>query len=91
MPSPPALSTSSGDDYLGDHWPQMSDGSQWDGRNLLDLFGRGQSPFGPVWDVSLLLQEVEDKAGATVVGVPRVHTGANNYVRILRSYHPSST
>ncbi|KAH7244950.1 hypothetical protein B0J15DRAFT_564806 [Fusarium solani] len=80
MPSSPALSTaSSGHDYLGDEWPQMLDGSQWDGLNLLDLLSRGQSPFGPILDANLLLQEVKDKLSAEVIDIPRVHTGANNY------------
>ncbi|KAL2671468.1 hypothetical protein Neosp_014058 [[Neocosmospora] mangrovei] len=82
MPSSLALSTTfSADDYLGEDCPPMSDGSQWDGCTLLDLVDRGQSPFTPTWDVNLLFQEVEDKAGAKVIDVPRVHTGANNYVR----------
>ncbi|KAF4441810.1 3-hydroxybutyryl- dehydratase [Fusarium albosuccineum] len=80
MPSSPNLSIASSDNgYLGDDWPRMPDGTIWDGRNLLDLLRKGQSPFSPIWDVNLLFQEVEDKVGAKVIDVPCVHTGSNNY------------
>jgi hypothetical protein len=59
----------------------MPDGSEWDGKNLLDLVRNNTSPFGKIWDVSLLLQEVEIKLHGDVIDVPRVHTGTNNYVR----------
>lgn len=40
----------------------------------------GASPFGRVWDVKLLIREVEKNVGAQVIDVPFVYNGANNYV-----------
>ncbi|RSL51519.1 hypothetical protein CEP54_011390 [Fusarium duplospermum] len=76
MSSPPAAS---GDRYFEDDYPQAPDGSEWNGLNLLDLLKRNQSPFNPIWDVNLLLQEVEEKLGAKVTDVPRVYTRVENY------------
>lgn len=59
----------------------MPDGAKWNGKNLLQLLHDGKSPFKDVWDVRLLLQEVEAQVQARVVDIPQVHAGANNYVR----------
>lgn len=71
------------DGYRGDDWPLMPDGTDWNGKDLLELIRDGSSPFGNVWDVRILLEEVETQVQARVVGIPRVHAGANNYVRTV--------
>ncbi|CAJ0538698.1 Ff.00g066830.m01.CDS01 [Fusarium sp. VM40] len=75
---------SSLDIYVGDDWPRMRNGTNWDGQNLFELLRKAESPFSPVWDANLLFDEVEDKVGAKVIDVPCVHTGANNYGIHLR-------
>lgn len=60
--SSPIPSATSSDD-----WPLVPDGSEWDGKNLLDFVRKNISPFGKIWDVSLLLREVESKLHAEVV------------------------
>lgn len=59
----------------------MPDATNWDGKNLLNLLRDGDSPFSRIWDVNLLLEEVEAHLHGQVVDIPCVHTGANNYVR----------
>lgn len=70
----------SDDGYVGDEWPETSDGSPWDGKNLLQLLHDGNSPFRKIWDVKLLLREVETITESQVVDIPEVFTGSNNYV-----------
>ena len=43
-----------------DDWPEMPDGSDFDGMQLLTLVRRGNSPFHGVWDVNLLIREIEE-------------------------------
>ena len=64
-----------------DDWPKMPDGSDFDGRQLLTLVRSGTSPFREVWDVNLLIQEIEEKFGAQVIDIPFIYNGSNNYVR----------
>ena len=68
------------DDYVGDDWPKMPDDSDFDGKQLLNLVRSGKSPFHGVWDVNLLIREVEENLGAQVVDIPDVSRGSNNYV-----------
>lgn len=71
------------DGYCGDDWPLMPDGTEWNGKDLLGLSCDGSSPFGNIWDVRILLGEVEIQVQAREVDVPRVYAGANNYVRTV--------
>lgn len=66
--------------HFRDTWPQMADGRDFDGYNLLNLLHGGHSPFHDTWDVKLLIQEIEDKLSAQVVDIPHVSSGSNNYV-----------
>lgn len=63
-----------------DDWPKMPDGSDFDGKQLLSLVRSGNSPFHRVWDVDLLIREIEEKLGARVIDIPVIHKGSNNYV-----------
>lgn len=42
----PAELTEAG--YRGDDWSLMSDGTEWNGRGLLELIHDGSNPFGNV-------------------------------------------
>jgi hypothetical protein len=66
--------------YVGDDWPQMPDGSNYDDKELLSLVRSGNSPFHGLWDVNLLNQEIEENLGAQVIGISTICSGANNYV-----------
>lgn len=46
-----------------DDWPKMPDGSDFDGKQLLTLVHSGNSPFHGVWDVNLLIREIEENHG----------------------------
>ena len=65
-----------------DDSPEMPDGSTFDGTQLLTLVRSGNSPMSRVWDVNLLIQEIEEVVGSEVVDIPTVTKGANNYVSI---------
>ena len=65
--------------YYGDEWPKIQDGTDFDGKNLLTLVRNGNNPF--VWDVNLLIQEVEENLATQVIDIPVVSSGANYYVR----------
>ena len=67
-------------EYFCDDWPKMPDGSDFDGKQLLTLVRSGNSPFHVVWDVKLLIREIEENIGAQVIDIPIVYMGANNYV-----------
>lgn len=47
---------------------------------LLSLVRGGNSPFHGVWDVNLLIQEIEENLDTQVVNIPQVYNGSNNYV-----------
>ena len=66
--------------YYCDDWPKTQDGLDFDGKQLLALVRRGESPFHRVWDVNSLIREVEDNLGTKVTDIPFVHKGSNNYV-----------
>jgi len=70
-----------------DDWPKMQDGIDFNGKELLTLVRSGNSPFHGVWDVNLLIQEVEEDFGTQVVDIAIMYKGANNY---LRSFSQSS-
>lgn len=61
-----------------DDWPTMPDGSEFDGEELLSLVRSGNSPF--LWDVNLLVREIEENLDAHVIDIPIVDKGSNNYV-----------
>lgn len=49
----------------------------------------GNSPFDGVWDVRLLIQEIEEKLNAKVIDIPVVDKSSNSYVGLYR-YAPQS-
>ena len=63
-----------------DEWPKISDGSDFDGKQLLTLARSGNSPFHGVWDVNLLIREIEENLSAQVIDIPVIYKGSNNYV-----------
>lgn len=67
-------------EYFDDDWPKMPDGSDFDGKLLLTLVREGSSPFNGVWDVNLLIREIEEEVGARVIDIPAISKGSNNYV-----------
>ncbi len=69
--------------YDCDYWPKMPDGSDYDGKQLLSLVRDGNSPFHGLWDVNLLVREIEKNLGAQVIDVPVISKGSNNYVSWL--------
>lgn len=66
--------------YYGDEWPKMPDGTDYDGKDLLNLLRDGKSPFADVWDVNLLIREIEEHLNTKVVDIPFIYHGANSYV-----------
>jgi hypothetical protein len=70
-----------------DEWPLMENGQPYDGKNLMQLIRDGKSPFQDVWDVNLLIQEIEEKLDTKVVDIPYVGKGSNNYVCAGLSMH----
>jgi hypothetical protein len=65
-----------------DHWPKMQDGIDFDGKQLLTLVRSGNSPFHGVWDVNLLIREIEENLCTEVIDIPVVNKGSNNYASI---------
>jgi hypothetical protein len=65
-----------------DDWPSMPDGKPYDGTRLLQLTRAGNSPFDGVWDVRLLISEIEEKLNAKVTDIPSINKGSNNYVSV---------
>ena len=59
-------------------WPKMPDGSEFDGEQLLSLVRSGNSPF--LWDVNLLVREIEENLDAQATDIPIVDKSSNNYV-----------
>ncbi|KAJ5093225.1 hypothetical protein N7456_009086 [Penicillium angulare] len=62
-----------------DDWPSTPDGNQYDGKNLLTLVRDGKSPFQEIWDVNLLIQEIEEHTDTQVIDILVVDKGSNNY------------
>lgn len=76
------------DQTLLDEWPQLSDGTEWDGTGLLALLSTGRSPFGDALDVKALIREIEYYISSDIADIPIVTYGANHFVRIfLRLVH----
>lgn len=73
--------------YLRDDWPSMPDGEPYDGKNLLQLTLDGKSPFDRVWDVRLLIQEIEEHLYMKVTDIHFVDKGSNNYVSELSDHN----
>lgn len=65
-----------------DEWPSMPSGGEYDGKQLFKLIKSDNSPFQSVWNVGLLIQEVEENLRTKVVDIPFVHKGSNNYVSL---------
>lgn len=63
-----------------DEWPSGPDGNQYDGKQLMDLIHNDKNPFHGVWDVKLLIQEIEEKLDTQVTDIPVIDKGSNNYV-----------
>jgi hypothetical protein len=63
-----------------DEWPSMSDGSEYNGKQLLNLVRNGKSPFCGVWDVRLLIREIKDNLNTQLTDIPIVNKGSNSYV-----------
>lgn len=63
-----------------DDWPKMPDNSDFDGKQLLTLVRSGNSPFHGVWDINLLIREIEENLSAEVIDIPTIFKGSNNYV-----------
>ena len=53
--------------WHSDDWPKMPDGIDFDGKQLLTLVRRGNSPFHGVWDVNQLIREVEQNLCTKVI------------------------
>ena len=66
--------------YYSDEWPKMADGSDFDGKQLLSLVRSDNSPFQGLWDVNLLIREIEEKLDTQVIEIPVILKGSNNYV-----------
>jgi hypothetical protein len=66
--------------YWRDEWPSTPSGKPYDGKHLLDLVRRGKSPFCGVWDVRLLIREIEEQLNTKVTDIPIIAKGSNNYV-----------
>ncbi|KAG5749517.1 hypothetical protein H9Q69_008737 [Fusarium xylarioides] len=62
-----------------DEWPSTCSGEPYDGKHLLDLIRSGKSPFDGVWDVGLLVREIEEKLDTKVTDIPMITKGSNNY------------
>ena len=69
--------------YYDDPWPKMSDGEDFDGKQLLRLVRSGNSPFNGAWDVYLLIREIEVNLDTQVTDIPIVSKGSNNYVSLF--------
>ncbi|KXS97702.1 hypothetical protein AC579_4480 [Pseudocercospora musae] len=65
--------------YWRDECPTAKDGGEYDGFRLLELVRAGESPFSSVWDVNLLIREIEDNVDAEIVDMPLVNGDSNNY------------
>lgn len=79
------MSSADDDEYLRDEWPTMPDGTEYDGKELLRLTRGGKSPFRELWDVDLLVQEVEMQLRTKVIDIITISSGSNNYVSIALS------
>ncbi|KAK4142028.1 uncharacterized protein C8A04DRAFT_30432 [Dichotomopilus funicola] len=63
--------------YRCDVWPNMPDNTEYDGKGLLTLVRAGNSPFKDLFDVNLLIQEVENNVGAKVTDIQQLYREVN--------------
>ena len=66
--------------HFRDEWPSTPSGEPYDGMHLMDLVRDGKSPFDGVWDVQLMIHEIEEQLDSVVTDIPVVAKGSNNYV-----------
>lgn len=59
----------------------------YDGKRLFELIQQDKSPFHGVWDLKLLIQEIEENRDTKVTDIPVVNKGSNNYVRLWMLAH----
>lgn len=59
-------------------WPTMPDGSEFDGRNLLQLHAKHENPFA--FNLQALLNEVEETLVLQIMDISMVGSGANRLV-----------
>ncbi|KAI4643656.1 hypothetical protein J4E93_006668 [Alternaria ventricosa] len=64
-----------------DEWPVGLNGEEYDGKHILTLVRDNASPFKDVWNVQLLIDEIEEKLQVEVTDIPTIDKGSNNYVR----------
>ncbi|KAI4922783.1 hypothetical protein J4E90_001217 [Alternaria incomplexa] len=62
-----------------DEWPVGSNGEEYDGKQILTLVRDNASPFRDVWNVQLLIDEIEEKLQVEVTDIPTIDKGSNNY------------
>ncbi|PUU77943.1 3-hydroxybutyryl-CoA dehydratase [Tuber borchii] len=75
--------------YYRDEWPKMPEGNDFDGKHLLSLVRSGNSPFEGLWDVNLLIREIEENLDTQVIEIPDISNGSNNYgLHLKLSNHP---
>ena len=70
------------EEYVYDEWPNMPDGTEYDGKGLLALIHAGCNPFWDQWDVNRIIREVEEALNSEVVHFPCVYNGADNCVDV---------
>ncbi|KAK2612300.1 hypothetical protein QQS21_001726 [Conoideocrella luteorostrata] len=68
-----------------DDWPSMPDGTEYDGKQLGILARTGNSPFRAVWDVDMLIREIQDNTQFKVADISSVDKGSNNYGLLIRT------
>ncbi|UNI13915.1 hypothetical protein JDV02_000610 [Purpureocillium takamizusanense] len=62
-----------------DPWPTSADGNEWDGKGLLDLVQRGESPFRKSLDIRALIVEIEQSLKSSVLDIPMAYFGAHHF------------
>jgi hypothetical protein len=65
--------------YTYDDWPELPDGTPYDGTQILALIAANNDPFGS-WDIRLLTQQIEESLNTRVVDIPLITKGSNKYV-----------
>ena len=66
--------------YYCDEWPKIPDGNDFDSKQLLSLVRSGNSPFKGLWNVNLLIREIEENLNTQVIEMPVISMGSNNHV-----------
>lgn len=60
-------------------WDCCAIEADFDGKQLLSLVRSGNNPFHGVWDVNLLIREIEENLSTQVIDIPIIYKGSNNY------------